>query len=157
MKLSDLIDKKISKIRFNYAFENEYGMQEFQSQIRLSNGKIVLLPKHPDDDLDLIEDYSNNKSVTFDKAQRCGLTSRLMFRNKQIRDIHFRYADNEHVMDSSAILELDNGKFITENNSGPKGLADVNLVIMNKTQFQELALADNEIQIRSLRKDILNN
>ncbi|WP_299442409.1 hypothetical protein [uncultured Aquimarina sp.] len=153
MKLSDLIDEKISKIRFNYTFKNEHGMQEFQSQIRLSNGKIVLLPKHPDDKLNLIEDYSNNKSVTFDKAQRYGLTSRLMFRNKQIKDIHFRFSDNEHVMDSSAILELDNGKFITENNYGPNGLTDINLVIMNKTQFQELA--DDEIQIRSLRKDIL--
>ncbi|WP_299314404.1 hypothetical protein [uncultured Aquimarina sp.] len=155
MKLSDLIDEKISKIRFNYKFENENGMQEFQSQIRLSNGKIVLLPKYPDDNIDLIEDYSNNKSVTFEKAQRYGLTSRLMFRNKQIKDIHFRFLDNEHFKDSSAILELDNGKFITENNYGPNGLTDINLVIMNKTQF--LKLADDDIQIRSLRKDILNN
>ncbi|SEM17707.1 hypothetical protein SAMN04487910_4330 [Aquimarina amphilecti] len=153
MKISDLIDEKISKIRFNYTLENEHGMQEFQSQIRLSNGQVVLLPKHPDDDIDLVEDYSNNKNTPFEKAQRYGLTSRLMFRNKQIKDIHFRFSDNEQVIDSSAILELDNGKFITENNYGPNGLTDINLVIMNKTQFLELA--DDNMEIKSLRKDIL--
>ena len=155
MKLSDLIDEKISKIRFNYTVENEQGMQEFQSQIRLSNGQVVLLPKHLNDDIDLVEDYSNNKHISFEKAQRYGLTSRLMFRNKQIKDIHFRFLDNEQVMDSSAILELDNGKFITENNYGPNGLTDINLVIMNKTQF--LNLADDKVQIRSLRNDILKH
>ncbi|WP_108802412.1 hypothetical protein [Aquimarina sp. Aq107] len=155
MKLSDLIDEKISKIRFNYTVENEQGMQEFQSQIRLSNGQVVLLPKHLNDDIDLVEDYSNNKRISFEKAQRYGLTSRLMFRNKQIKDIHFRFLDNEQVMDSSAILELDNGKFITENNYGPNGLTDINLVIMNKTQF--LNLADDKVQIRSLRNDILKH
>jgi len=154
MKLSDLIDEKISKIRFNYTLENEQGIQEFQSQIRLSNGQVVLLPKHPNDDIDLVEDYSNNRKTPFEKAQRYGLTSRLMFRNKQIKDIHFRFSDNEQVMDSSAIIELDNGKFITENNYGPNGLTDINLVIMNKTQFLELA--DETMEIRSLRKDILN-
>ncbi|WP_106793234.1 hypothetical protein [Aquimarina sp. Aq78] len=154
MKLSDLIDKKISKIRFNYKFENEHGIQEFQSQIRLSNGQIVLLPKHLDDNYDLIEHYSNHRSTPFEKAQRCGLTSRLMFRNKQIIDIHFKFLDNKYLMNSCAILELDNGKFVTESNYGSKGITNIDLKIMNKAQFQKLA--DDEIQIRSLRKDILN-
>jgi len=155
MKLSDLIGKKISKIRFNYQYENKHGIQEFQSQIRLSNKQVVLIPNYPDLKYDLIEHHANNKSSSFLKAKRCGLTSRLLFKNKEILDIHFRYHDNKPMVDSSAIFELENGKFITENNFGPQGLGDIDLIILNKSQFQDLAYDD--IEIRSLKNDILKS
>jgi len=153
MKLSDLIDKKISKIRFNYTLENEQGVKEFQSQIRLSNKEVILIPNYPDTDYDLLEDYQKNKTSTFQKAKRCGLASRLLFRNRKIVDIHFEYQDNEPQRDGRGILELDNGKYITENYSGLQGLGEINLVVMDKSQFQELA--NNEVEFRSLKKDIL--
>ncbi len=152
MKISDLLDKKISKIRFNHIFENKDGQQGFQSQIKLSNGQFVLLPKSPDDTIDLIEQYASNNTLPFHEAKRCGLTSRLLFKNKQIIDIHFKYMDDEPISDSSAILELDNGKFITENNATQNDLTNINLQIMNKAQFR--ALTHDGIELRSLRKNM---
>lgn len=149
MNISDLLDKKISKIRFNT--KDGDGLQEFQSQIKLSNGEFLLLPKSPDDTIDLIAHYTKNSTIPFKEAKRCGLTSRLMFRNKQIVDIHFKFMDNEHFSDSSAILELDNGKFITENHHTENGVTTTHLQIMNKPQFH--ALANNGIQLKSLRKN----
>lgn len=153
MILSDLIDKRISKIRFNYTEENEQGIQELQSQIRLSNKEVILMPNYPDNEYELLEDYQKNKASTFQKAKRCGLASRLLFRNKKIVDIHFKYLDNEPLKDSRGILELDNGKFITENNSVQQGETDLNLIVMNKSQFLELT--NDNVEFRSLRKDIL--
>lgn len=155
MKLTDLIGKKISKIRFNYQFENKHGRQEFQSQIRLSNKQLVLIPNHPDLEYDLIEHHANNQFSSFLKAKRCGLTSRLLFKNKEILDIHFRFRENEPFKDSRAILELENEKFITENNIDPQGLEDIDLIILNKSQFQDLA--SDGIEIRSLKNNILKS
>jgi len=155
MILTDLIGKKIKKIRFNYQYENAHGMQEFQSQIKLSNGEVVLIPNFPDTEYNLIEFYVKNKSSTFDKAKRCGLASRLLFRNKEIVDIHFRYLDGEPFNNGSGILELENGKYVTENNFGPQGLTDIDLIIMDQKQFDELQ--DDEIKFRSLKNDIAKN
>lgn len=153
MILSDLIDQKISKIRFNYTYDNGHGMQEVQSQIKLSNGEIILMPNYPDNEYDLLEDYKKNVKASFQKAKRCALASRLLFKNRRIVDIHFEYLDNEPSKDSRGIFELDNGKFITENNSGPQGLSKSDLIVMNKSQFQDLS--NDGLAYRSLRNDIL--
>lgn len=153
MKLYDVLDQKISKIRFNYTYEDGYGLQQFQSQIRLSNGKILLIPNVPDTEEDLTETYERRKASTFRKAKRCGLASRLLFKNKKIVDIHFKYLDNEPYEDSSCILVLDNDKFITENNSGTQGLTDIDLIIMDSDQYEEYK--DEELEYRSLKNEIL--
>ncbi len=153
MTLTDVLDKKISKIRFNYRDASEDGLQWFQSQIRLSNGDLFLMPSTPDTKQNLTEDYERNKRDDFTTAKRCGLASRLLFKNKKIVDVHFKYLDNEPYEDSRAIFELENGKFITENAVGPQGLTDIDLVVMNKKQYE--ASKDEEFEYRSLRNDIL--
>ena len=155
MTLADLIGKKIKKIRFNYERNNEHDMQEFQSQVMLSSKAMFLIPSAPDTSLDLNQYYDKNKSSSFDTASRCGLASRLLFRNKTIVDIHFRYANGEPLQDESCILELENGRYVTENKSGPQGLTNIDLVLMNQDQFEDLQGEDTEL--RSLKNDILNS
>ncbi|MEP2937546.1 MAG: hypothetical protein ABJM06_09435 [Gilvibacter sp.] len=154
MTLADLIGKKIKKIRFNYERENAHDMQEFQSQVMLANKEVFLIPNYPDASFDLTEYYDKNKSSSFDTAQRCGLASRLLFRNKTIVDVHFKYADGEPLQDQSGILELENGRYVTENNFGPPGLTDIDLIVMNQDQFE--GLQDDDTELRSLKNDILD-
>lgn len=151
MIISEIIGKKISKIRFNHRIDNN--MQVFQSQIKFSDGQIILFPNDPNGDYDLTKSHDKNKYSKFEFAQRCGLASRVLFKNRKIKDIHFRFLDGEHFIDSNGILELENGRYITENSFGPLGLTDIGLIIMNQNQFEKLV--DDEIEIRSLRKDIL--
>lgn len=153
MTLTDVLDQKISKIRFNYTPDTGNGLQEFQSQIRLSNGDVILMPNVPDTQRNLTEDYERGKTTSFKDAKRCGLASRLAFKNKKIIDIHFKYLDNKPLEDGRCIFELENGKFVTENNAGPQGLTDIDLRIMNKSQFE--ASKDAKLEYKSLRKDIL--
>ena len=155
MTLADLLGKKIKKIRFNYERENEHDMQEFQSQVMLANKEVFLIPNYPDTSFDLTAYYDKNKSSTFDSAQRCGLASRLLFRNKTIVDVHFRYADGEPLQDASCILELENGKYVTENKFGPAGMTDIDLMVLNRDQFEDLQ--DDDTEIMSLKNDILDN
>ncbi len=153
MTLTDVLDQKIAKIRFNYSQDNDGALQQFQSQIRLSNGAVFLMPGTPDTQRNLVEYYEQNKMATFKDAKRCGLASRLLFKNKKIVDIHFTYLDNAPYNGNSCIFELENGKFVTENNASPKAASGVNLRVMNKTQFE--AAKVEELEYRSLRKDIL--
>jgi len=147
MILSDIIGQEISKIRYSYQPENEHGMQEFHSYLRFATKEVIFLPKYPDNEMDLIEYYDKNKTCSFGKAERCGMASRVLFKNKKIVDVHFRYFEGTPLEDSSGILELDNGMYITENNFGPPGLTNIDLMILNSEQFA--ALGDDEIEIRS--------
>ena len=149
MTISDIIGLKISKIRYSYELDNESEMQTFNSYIKFSNGSIIFFPSSPDDSINLVDYYNNHKTCQFIKAKRYGLASRVSFKNKKIIDIHFRYLDNEYIESSSAILELENGVFLTENNYGPFGLTDIRLLILNREQFE--SLAGDGIKIKSLK------
>lgn len=151
MTLTDVLDQKISKIRFNHSHED--GLQQFQSQIRLSNGKVFLMPNVPDTSINLESHYEQAKTSTFKKAKRCGLASRLLFKNKKIVDIHFKYLNNEPYKDSRCIFELENGKFVTENNAGAQGSTAIDLMVMNSSQYE--ASKDDKLEYRSLKNDIL--
>ncbi len=49
----------------------------------------------------------------------------------------------------SAFLQLLNGYYLTENNSGPVGLNDIDLIILDEKQFKE---RQNNADIRSFLK-----
>lgn len=55
--------------------------------------------------------------------------------NREIRNIHFLYYKNEPDEQEKAIIELENGLFITEKNVGPVGITNVDLQVMNEQQF----------------------
>lgn len=152
MRLTELIGQRISKIRYQHQTDVKEGLQEFQSQIKLSNGNFILIPTDSKDETDLIQHYENNKSCRFIDAKRCGLAYRLLFKKKKIVDVHFKYLDGEHFNDSEGIIELENGKYITETGIGPIGLTDVNLSVMNKNEFEKLN--SDGIVIRSFKNDI---
>ena len=149
MNITNLIGSNISKIRYRHNTDGAEGLKEYQAQIKLSNGEYVLFPKDPKDQIELTSDYNNNKSCNFSAAQRFGLPYRLVFRRKNIVDVHFKYKDGAHYKGSSGIIELDNGKYLMENDMGPLGVTDINLVVLNKSQFEKLN--NDGIEFRSFK------
>ncbi len=152
MKITDLIGKRVSKVRFKHEVDQEEGFQKFQSQVKLSDGNFVLFPTDPDDKVEMTEHYENNKSCAFIEAKRCGLAYRLAFKKKRIVDVHFKYLDGAHFSDSKGIIELENGKYLMENSFGPMSSTDINLMVLNKGQFQQLQEAGMEL--RSFKNDL---
>ncbi|MFV0217627.1 hypothetical protein OBJ92_11435 [Empedobacter falsenii] len=47
MTLTDSIGKIITEIKYYYNPENEYGLQEFESFIKIDNDKVIQIPYFP--------------------------------------------------------------------------------------------------------------
>jgi hypothetical protein len=60
--------------------------------------------------------------------------------------------NGEHYNHSSGIIELENGKYLMENDMGPDGLTNINLIVMNKSQFDKLN--HDGIELRSFKNDL---
>lgn len=153
MKLTDLIGKKVSKIRFKYKVEANEGLQTFQSHIKLDGGDLILFPTDPEDQVELTQHYKNSKEGNFALAKRCGLAYRLVFKKKQIVDVHFKYMEGAHYNDTNGIIELENGKYLMEENQGPVG-TNIGLQVLNKSEFD--ALNHDGIELRSFKNDLAN-
>lgn len=50
LKLSDLIGKEITDIRFQYTEENQYGLQSFHAYLKLNDNTIIDIPQSDEDD-----------------------------------------------------------------------------------------------------------
>lgn len=137
LKLSELIGQKIVDLKFHYIPENEYGLQSFQSYIKLENGIIIDIPKFDDDDfLNLNQEKLNYYSSMFDSGQNLNSnTSRALVIGQKIVDFYFCYYDNEIDFDFSAFIKLSNNYYLSEKNFGPVGITNVNLIIFNEKQF----------------------
>ena len=127
-----LIGQKVIEVRYRYIPENEYGLQEFVSFFRLSNGSIIQIPCCPG------EEWRNNNEfllINYADSESVGEELSAMVFNREIRNIHFLYYKNEPDEQEKAIIELENGLFITEKNVGPVGITNVDLQVMNEQQF----------------------
>lgn len=91
LKLSELIGQEIVDLKFHYIPENEYGLQSFQSYIKLENGTIIDIPKFDDDDfLNLNQENLNYYSSMFNSGQTFSSnTSRALVIGQKIVDFFF--------------------------------------------------------------------
>jgi hypothetical protein len=136
LKLSSLIGQEISDLRFHYISENEYGMQSFHSYIKLSDNRIIDIPKFDNDDyLQLTEENINYLQNRFDSGEAPSEKSKKYFVGQKIVDFYFRYFDNEAESDGSGFIKLSNGYYLTENNFGQIGLTNIDLIILDEKQF----------------------
>lgn len=137
LKLSELIGQEIVDLKFHYIPENEYGLQSFQSYIKLENGTIIDIPKFDDDDfLNLNQENLNYYSSIFNSGQTFSSnTSRALVIGQKIVDFYFCYYENEIDFDFSAFIKLSNNYYLSENNFGPVGITNVDLIIFNEKQF----------------------
>ncbi|MEP5339440.1 MAG: hypothetical protein ABJL44_14410 [Algibacter sp.] len=153
MNISDLIGLTISEIRYTYTNRNEYDIQEFFAYLKLSNGLIIEIPQYSD--LDLDESVERNR--IFEDAKIPSKKCKNRIESQRIIDIHFCYYNNEQDFDSKAYIELENETYLTEQNRGPQGLTDIDLEILNKSEFEKrIAELDEDSEIKSYRTAIKN-
>ncbi|MGX7666732.1 hypothetical protein [Flavobacterium pedocola] len=156
LKLSNVIGQEIAELKFHYVQENEYGLQTFDSFIKLANGKLIGIPKFDDDDyLELNPEVLEYYTTKFNTGSFLNNTAwRNLIIGQKIEDFLFCYYDNEIDFEFSAYIKLSNGYYITETNSGPVGITDVDLQVLNEKEFQQEMnrLKNNEIEVRSFLK-----
>ncbi|UAY50941.1 hypothetical protein [Ferruginibacter albus] len=155
LKLSELIGQEILELRYHYVPENEYGMQAFHSYIKLSNDKIIDIPHFDREDyLELTQDNLNFFKTMFDTGEPVNEKAKKFFVEQKIVDFYFSYYNNEIDFDHSAFIKLSNGYYLTENNFGPMGLTNIDLIILDEKQFAEEVerLKSVEVEVRSFTK-----
>ena len=136
LKLSELIGQEVAELRFHYVPENEYGLQTFYSYLRLTDGKIIDIPKFSDDDyLQLTQDNLSYLATRFDTGSLVNDDAKKYFEGQKIEDFYFSYYNNEVDNEYSAFIKLSNGYYLSENNSAPIGVTDIDLLILTKTNL----------------------
>jgi hypothetical protein len=151
LRLSDLIGQEIVELKFHYVPENEYGLQSFHSYIKLASDTIIDIPKFDDDDyLQLTHENLEYFRKMFDSGKSVNDKVKTYFAGQQIADIYFSYYNGEIEADHSAFIKLSNGYYLTENNSGPVGLTDIDLIILDEENFSKEVkrLSDIEVDVR---------
>jgi len=134
--LFDLIGQEIVDLRYHYISENEYGLQSFYAYIKLSEGVIIDIPHHLDNEY---QQKAGEKQNYFETQYRTGYLAdgdnKSQFEGQKIIDFHFCYYDNEIEDDTSCYIQLSNGYYLTENNYGPPGITNIDLVILSEEEF----------------------
>jgi hypothetical protein len=156
LKLSELIGQEVVELRFHYVPENEYGLQMFYTYLKLDNGKIIDIPKFSDDDdyLQLSQDNLSYLAGRFDTGSLVNDDVKKYFEGQKIVDFYFSYYNNEVDIEYSALIKLSNGYYLSENNSGPIGVTDIDLLILDENQFTKRteSLKEINVDVRSFAK-----
>lgn len=155
LKLSDLIGQEIAELRFHYVPENEYGLQSFHSFIKLSSDIIIDIPNDDNDDyLRLTQENLEYFAKMFETGESVHEKVKTYLVGQKILDFYFSYYDDEIDFEHSAFIKLMNGYYLTENNYGPVGLTNIDLVILDEEQFlQEVKrLKGIDIEVRPFQQ-----
>jgi hypothetical protein len=148
LKLSELIGQEIVELRFHYVPENENGLQSFHSYIKLANDAVIDIPHFDDDDyLELNQDNLDYLKKMFDTGDPVNDKAKTYFAGQKIADFYFSYYNEEVDFDYPAIIKLSNNYYLTENNFGPVGLTNIDLIILDEKQFTERIKWLNEIEV----------
>ena len=135
LTLSDIIGSTIESIRYHYLAQNEYGLQEFHSYLKLSNGIIINIPVY-DDEVFFMMNEGNTKFFreNFNKGENLSSFGQHKTALQQIEDIYFCYYQGEIDDEKRAYLKLGNGYYLTEINYAHIGV-HVDLLILNEQEF----------------------
>lgn len=137
LKLTDLIGQEISDITFHYTYENEYGLQSFDSYIKLTNDHIIDFPTFDDNDfLQLSEENIEFLKLKFETGKEFEKNIKKYLTGQGILDFLFCYHNNELEMDRRCYIKLSNGYFLTETNFAPPGIA-IGLFILTEKEFNK--------------------
>jgi len=138
LKLSSLIGKEVLEIKYQYEYENEWGLSAYKSFIRLTGNIIIDIPMFDDvgfrvEDPEELSYYRKQ----FDSGKPISDEARKKVEGQTIADFFFCY-DNEgdlHDLGSGYIL-LSNGYYLVERSHVPPGIA-AGLWILDEKEFNE--------------------
>jgi len=156
LKLSELIGQEIIELRFHYVPENEYGLQSFHSYIKLSTDTIIDIPNFDDNEyLQLTQDNLEYFKKMFNTGELVNDKVKTYLVGQKIIDFYFSYYNEEIDFDHSAFIKLSNGYYLTENNFGPVGLTNIDLIILDEEHFlkEVKRLNDIKVDVRPFQKN----
>jgi hypothetical protein len=137
LKLTELIGQEISDITFHYTYENEYGLQSFDSYIKLTNDHIIDIPIFYDNDyLQLSEENIEYLKSKFEKGKKLEINVKKYLVGQRILDFLFCYNNNELEMNRPCYIKLSNGYFLTETNFAPPGIG-IGLLILTEKELNK--------------------
>lgn len=152
LRLSQLIGDEIAEIRCHYVWENEYGLQEFHSYIRLKSGHIIMIPDFPNDVyVHLSPEKPDYFKSQFDSGTAIEERQKRLVVGQKIVDFHFNHYDNELDTSWTQYIELANGMYLTEDRSGPLG-ASIGLYVLDKKKFADKTDGDDVRSFLAMRK-----
>lgn len=132
MNLFDVIGKQIEAVRYIYKNNNEYGLQEFHSTLKLSNNVIMDFPVY--DDEVVVEASTENIQYFKKKGEELSDFGKEKIEGQTIEDFYFCTCDGEIDDLKRAYIKISNGIYITEINYAPIGVV-ADLLILNHQEF----------------------
>jgi hypothetical protein len=137
LKLSQLIGDEIIDMRYHYIPENQYGLQEFHSYIKIASNGIIDIPRSDDDDyMELTPENLSYLVERFNNGQVVTTKFKDLVFNQKIVDFWFRYY-NDELEYSHTYIQLTNGLYLTENNFGPVGLGNITAFTLKEHEFSD--------------------
>jgi len=144
LKLTELIGQVVSDITFHYTRENEYGLQSFDSYIKLDSNHIIDIPTFDDNNyLELSDDNIEFLKSQFDKGHEVEMKVKKYLLGQKIVDFLFCYCNNELETYRRCYIKLSNGYFLTETNFAPPGIG-IGLLVLTQ---QELNKRNKDLEI----------
>lgn len=152
LRLSELIGDEIAEIKYQYVWDNGYGIQEFHSYIRLISGHIIDIPDFPDDVYRCAppENMKHFRNL-FHSGTAIGEPVKSLVVGQKIVDFHFNYYENELDLSGTQYIELANGMYLTEDRSAPTGVI-IGLFVLTKERFAERTSGDDVRSFLAMRK-----
>jgi hypothetical protein len=156
LTLSDLIGETISSVRWTYKACNEYDLQEFFSYLKLSNGIIFNIPVFDHEEVFVLSE--ENKAYfqkCFESGKKLSGFAKEKIEGQKIEDLYFSYFHGELDEDQRAYIKLGNGYYITENNFGPPGLTNIDLMIFDEKDYiNRIKSLPDGVTLKSYVKEI---
>ena len=83
----------------------------------------------------MTQDNLSYLATRFDTGSLVNDDAKKYFEGQKIEDFYFSYYNNEVDNEYSAFIKLSNGYYLSENNSAPIGVTDIDLLILTKTNL----------------------
>ena len=131
MRPKDIIGLKIADMRFHYVRQNAEGLQEFFCYLKLSNEQIISIPVWPDAPEEEDESF---REPTYNSALKFQQSILNKVLGAEVEDIIFR--DTADFFSRPAILKLDNGYFLSEQNYASEGQS-AGLCLWSERNFEQ--------------------
>ncbi|RYD82816.1 MAG: hypothetical protein EOP53_02630 [Sphingobacteriales bacterium] len=154
--LKELIGSIIENARYIYIAANEHGLQEFHSYFMLEQGAVIEFPVYDDECLmELSPENINYMKQRFNNGNDLQKIEKAFIEGQKIEDIYFIYENGEIDFSNRAYIKLSNNTFITEQNFGPIGVTEIDLLIFTELEWIERVKRLQQ-NVKSYLKDVVS-
>jgi hypothetical protein len=136
LTLSSLIGKEIQEVRYHYTYENEWGLTEYHTYIKLSGNIIIDIPMFDDQEYNLsTQDNFGYLQECFDKGEPFSNETRQKIEGQIITDFFLCFDEEGDLHDlGSGYILLSNGNYLVERQFAPPGIG-IGLLILDEKGF----------------------